>query len=270
MEKKEEKLKRLLAENGPLAIAFSGGTDSVYLLQTAADVLGTERVLAITARALSFPRREEAEAEAFCKERGIRRRILEFDQLGVEGFRDNPVDRCYLCKRALFVGIKGIALEEGLDRVAEGSNVDDMGDYRPGLRAITELGVLSPLREAGLTKEEIRALSRRRGLPTWEKPSFACLATRFVYGEPITEGRLVLADRAEQLLRDLGFHQLRVRIHGAAEHPLARIEVPALELSRFLAGDIREQIVSGLKALGFSHVSLDLEGYRTGSMNVGV
>jgi uncharacterized protein len=262
MEEKLAHLKSYLQELGSVAIAFSSGVDSTFLLKVAHDVLG-DRVIAVTARSCSFPKRELAEAEAFCRQEGIRHFVCDSEELNIEGFSQNPPNRCYLCKRELFEKIKEIAKEQGIAYVAEGSNMDDNGDYRPGLIAVAELGIKSPLREAELAKDEIRALSRELGLPTWEKQSFACLSSRFVYGETITEEKLGMVDRAEQLLLDLGFHQIRVRIHDK----LARIEVMPEEFEKLIERETREEIVSRFKSYGFTYVSMDLVGYRTGSMN---
>lgn len=269
--KKETKAKYdllcdLIREKGRLAVAFSSGVDSTMLLKTAADVL-SGNVIAVTARSVSFPERESNESVRFCSQIGVPQIIVETDQFSIEGFADNPADRCYICKKALFGAIIEAARNNGFDTVAEGSNMDDLSDYRPGLRAIAELGVMSPLREAGLFKEEIREISRELGLPTWSKPSFACLATRFVYGEKITEEKLRRVDRSEQLLMDMGFHQLRVRIHGS-DGKLARIEVMPDELPRLLAD--REEICRKLREFGFDYVTMDMDGYRTGSMNAPV
>lgn len=245
-----------------LAVAFSGGVDSTFLLQCAHDVLG-DRVTAFTAKSCSFPERELNEARQFCASQGIRHVILESEELDIPGFRDNPKNRCYLCKHELFEKIIAACRPEGIAHVAEGSNSDDDGDYRPGLMAVAELGVLSPLRQVGLCKEEIRLISRRLGLPTWNKQSFACLSSRFVYGEKITPERLGMIDRAEQLLLDLGFHQVRVRIHGQ----IARIEVLPEEIAKVAAPEMRGTISDAFRKLGFSFVTLDLNGYQTGSMN---
>lgn len=261
-QEKLDALKSNLALLESVAVAFSGGVDSTFLLRVAHDVLG-DNVIAVTAYSCSFPERELREAEAFCKQNGIRHIVCKSEELDIDGFRQNPKNRCYLCKHELFEKIWAIAKEQNLAAVAEGSNTDDNGDYRPGLIAVKELGVKSPLREAGLSKAEIRALSKELGLPTWNKQSFACLSSRFVYGETINEEKLGMVDKAEQLLLDLGFHQVRVRIHGT----IARIEILPDEFERLLVEASRDKIYSTLKSLGFTYVTLDLGGYRTGSMN---
>lgn len=259
---KYKKLQENLQELGSVAIAFSSGVDSTFLLKAAHDVLG-DKVIAVTASSCSFPKRELEEAKKFCQENGIRHVICESEELNIEGFRQNPVNRCYLCKRELFEKIRKIAEEHHIAAVAEGSNMDDNGDYRPGLIAVKELNVKSPLRDAQLTKAEIRELSKQMGLSTWNKQSFACLSSRFVYGETIDETKLSMVDQAEQLLLNLGFHQVRVRIHGT----IARIEVLPEELQKIVEPGMREQITVRFREVGFSYVTLDLEGYRTGSMN---
>ena len=262
LHEKYQKLRDNLKALGSVAVAFSSGVDSSFLLYVAHDVLG-EKAMAITASSCSFPERELKEATAFCETHGIKQVICHSEELAIEGFRQNPKNRCYLCKHELFEKIWAIAKEHGMNAVAEGSNLDDNGDYRPGLIAVNELGVNSPLREAGLTKAEIRQLSHELGLPTWNKQSFACLSSRFVYGETISEKKLGMVDKAEQLLLDLGFHQVRVRIHGN----MARIEILPEEFSKLMAEDVRQKVYSTLKNLGFTYVTMDLAGYRTGSMN---
>lgn len=257
---KLDELKKNISDLKHIIIAFSGGVDSTFLLKVAHDVLG-DHVIAVTARSLAFPQRELNEAIAFCQSEGIRHIIVDSEELAIDGFSHNPVNRCYLCKHELFEKILGIAEQYNIEYVAEGSNMDDEGDYRPGLQAVSELHVKSPLRVVNLTKQEIRNYSRQLGLRTWDKQSFACLSSRFPYGEEITERKLGMVDRAEQLLLDMGFHQLRVRIHGE----LARIEVLPHEFDQIIS--CREQIVHTFKKYGFQYVTMDLQGYRIGSMN---
>lgn len=261
-EKKYQSLLTDLKLYPSLAVAFSAGVDSTFLLDCAHNVLG-DRVTAFTARSCSFPERELLEAKKFCAEKKIRHIILDSEELNIPGFCDNPKNRCYLCKRELFEKIRSLSQQLKISHIAEGSNSDDNGDYRPGLKAIEELGILSPLRHAGLNKEEIRRLSFRQGLSTWNKQSFACLSSRFVYGEKITLTRLKMVERAEQLLLDLGFHQVRVRIHGMT----ARIEVNKDEIIKIFAPLIRDAISAEFHQIGFTFVTVDIDGYKTGSMN---
>ena len=258
-------LKELLAGLGRVAVAFSAGVDSTFLLKTAHDVLGDDAA-AFTAATGTFPAKELDEAADFCRAENIRLIRLNVDVFSIPGFRENPPDRCYICKKAIFGQIISSAGKLGFNKVAEGSNTDDAGDYRPGMRALRELGVLSPMKETGLSKSEIRTLSKELGLSTWNKPSFACLATRIAYGEEITEKKLRMTELAERALSDRGFSQYRVRIHGDS----ARIELPRDEIRRFADDNLRDEISGYFHALGFRFVSLDLDGYRTGSMNAGI
>lgn len=259
---KYETLKAYIRQLGSVAVAFSSGVDSTFLLKVAHDELG-DKAVAVTARSCSFPKRELEEAVAFCKQEGIEQVIVDSEELEIEGFRHNPKNRCYLCKHELFEEMLEVAKQYNLAFVAEGSNMDDNGDYRPGLQAVAELGIKSPLRYANLTKSDIRKLSKSLGLSTWDKQSFACLSSRFVYGETITEEKLHMIDWAEQLLLDMNFHQVRVRIHGT----MARIEVLPEELERLIQPENRVKIVESFKHYGFSYVTVDLQGYRMGSMN---
>lgn len=261
LQNKYLELKKYLSSLNSVAVAYSSGVDSTFLLKTAVDTLHRDNVLALTAKSHSFPKRELDESIEFCKSENIRQIVFESEELSIDGFSNNPPDRCYICKKELFSKIKGIARENNINAVVEGSNADDINDYRPGMCAVTELDILSPLKKVGLTKNEIRALSKQLGLKTWNKQSFACLSSRFVYGEKITVQKLDMIDKSEQLLLDLGFKQVRVRIHN----DVARIEVLPNEIERVM--QFKDAIYSKFKEYGFRYVTLDLGGYRTGSMN---
>ena len=263
--KKYEQLKRLMRKLEGVAVAFSGGVDSTLLAKVANDELG-ECMVAVTAQLRAVPQAEFQGATAWCAEQGIRHVVVPYDELTIPGYAQNPPDRCYICKRAVFSHIMDAAKEQGIRHVADGSNLDDDGDYRPGMRALAELGIQSPLKECGFTKADVRALSRELGLPTWNMPSAACLASRFAYGETITANKLLRVERAEQFLHDLGFGQLRVRIHGE-KGTLARIEVPRDDLARLASPEVRAQVTARLRELGFAYVCLDLDGFRSGAMN---
>ena len=255
---KIENLKNYLHGLGKVAVAFSGGVDSTFLLAVANDTC--DSVLALTAASCFVPRRELDSAKKFCADNSIEQIIFEADVLNIEGVKENPADRCYLCKRALFENFLRLAKDNDCVLV-EGSNTDDANDYRPGTRALAELKIKSPLVAADLSKAEIRELSREMNLPTADKPSMACLASRLVYGESLTAEKLSMVEAAEDFLLDAGFNQLRVRVHGR----IARIEVLPEDFLRLMK--LRTSIVDNLKSLGFSYVTLDLQGYRVGSMN---
>lgn len=258
---KEQELKRIITEHDKVAVAFSSGVDSTLLLKECADTLGAENVVAITACSLAFPTRERNESTEFCKSEGIKQIQFNINPLKIPCFCTNPPDRCYICKKAIFTEICRIAKEQKCDCVFEGSNLDDDNDYRPGMQAIQELGVVSPLRKAELTKAEIRLLSESLKLKAASKPSFACLATRLEYGDTITEEKLKMIDRAEQLLIDLGINQVRVRLHGKT----ARIEVEQEQMQTVLEN--ADKITTAFQNYGFDYTALDLNGYKTGNMN---
>jgi pyridinium-3,5-biscarboxylic acid mononucleotide sulfurtransferase len=261
MEKKEALRLRLL-ELPSLLVAFSGGVDSSFLLAMAAIVL-KDRVIAATADSITLPKREKEEAILFARKLGVKHILFPSDEALIPEFMKNPPDRCYFCKKALSQRLKSIAAENGIKAVAFAANTDDLTDYRPGHRAAEEMGILSPLIDAGMNKEDIRILSRDMGLPTWEKPSMACLASRIPYGVPITLEKLNTIDAAEEFLFGFGFRQLRVRHHG----PVARIEVGGEDFPRFFDDAFRNTVVKKFKELGFMHISLDLEGFVSGSLN---
>lgn len=259
---KYEKLKSIIKDCGKIAIAFSGGVDSTFLTKVAKDVLG-ENAVAVTISSILVTDDELKEADDFCKVENIEHLIYKADVLSIPGFENNPPDRCYICKKAIFTNVKNLVGERGISVIAEGTNVDDDGDYRPGMRAIKELGVRSPLKEAGFTKAEIRELSCMLGLKTWNKPSCACLASRFAYGEVINKDKLDMIYSAECYIRSLGFEQFRVRLQDG----IARIELRPADIQKFIENGIKDKVSEKLHALGFKYVSLDLDGYRLGSMN---
>jgi uncharacterized protein len=259
---KLDRLKNILKEMERVLVAFSGGVDSSFLLRVGKEVLG-DNILAVTACSATYPQAELETAKQIAQLLDVRHIIIDSEELDIPEFQDNPPNRCYYCKKELFGKLKELAFQEGIGFVVDGSNVDDLGDHRPGMVAAQEMGIRSPLREAGLTKREIRAYSKDLGLSTWEKPPFACLSSRFPYGEKITREKLYRVDQAEEYLRNKGFRQIRVRHHDT----IARIEVYKSDLGKFLEIGLAEEVVTKLKELGFKYVTLDLEGYRSGSMN---
>lgn len=249
---------------GSVAVAFSGGTDSTLLLAYCLKVLGPERVLAITADSPTLPRSELAEAQALAVELGARHLIVATDEMHDARFAANPPDRCYYCKQELFAHMRQVADQQGYRYLVYGATADDVGDFRPGMRAAREAGAVAPLLEAGLSKQEVRELSRQLGLRTWDKPSMACLSSRFPYGTPLTTDGLTRVERAEGILRhELGFQQVRVRDQDA----VARVEVETQDLARLVQEPLRSQVIARLKALGYTYVTLNLEGFRSGSLN---
>jgi pyridinium-3,5-biscarboxylic acid mononucleotide sulfurtransferase len=262
IDEKFQKLKDNITKLESVAIAYSGGVDSTFLLKVAFDLLG-ENVIAVTAKSSTYPIRELNAATTFAKKIGAKHIIMTSEELEIEGFAKNPVNRCYFCKKELFGKIKVIANREGLKQVLDGSNFDDIGDFRPGMEAAAELKVISPLKDVGLTKDEIRKLSKDLGLKTWDKPSFACLSSRFPYGTEITKGKLTKIELAEQFLMDIGFRQVRVRYEGNT----ARIEVSPEERVKFFDVDLLDKVGNKFKEIGFAYSTMDLLGYRTGSMN---
>lgn len=262
IDQKWDRLRTLLSEMRQVVLAFSGGVDSSLLLRAAAEVLGPN-LIAVTAASETYPPNELDLAKQYASSLGVRHRILRTRELDREEFVRNEPDRCYHCKRELFARLRQIAEAEGIAAIVDGSNVDDQHDHRPGRRAAAEYSVRSPLAEAGLSKQEIRALARRLDMPVWNKPSLACLSSRIPYGTRITPGIVQTVQSAENIVRGLGVQQVRVRHHGDT----ARIEVDSEDVIRLVAGEVKQRIVAAFKELGYTYVCLDLEGYRTGSMN---
>jgi uncharacterized protein len=263
VEEKFEHLKEIFQTMERVLVAYSGGVDSTLILRVAVDTLGNGNVIAATALSPMYPDRELAEAKKVVQGLGVRHLLIESNELEIEGFSKNPPNRCYYCKRKLFGEFLNLAKKESVLFIVEGSTLDDDKDHRPGKKAIQELGIRSPLKEALFTKIDVRELSWALGLPTWDKPSFACLASRFPYGEEITIEGLRMVNEAEEFLFGLGFKQVRVRHYQS----LARIEIFQEEMGRLMDGSLREKVVSHLKGIGYKYVTLDLQGFRSGSMN---
>ncbi len=262
MNKKLQRLKEILTKMESVLIAYSGGVDSTFLLKVAKDVLDNG-VVAVTATSLTYPSHEMESAKSMAKKLGTRHLTIKTNELSNLRFTDNSSERCYWCKKELFLKLTELAKEYNLNYILDGSNYDDQKDFRPGMKAAEEFSVRSPLKEVGLTKKEIRDFSRKFGLPTWDKPSFACLASRFPYGMKITKENLIKVNKAEVFLRNFGISQVRVRQHNQ----IARIEVLKDEIPKLLKEGIREKIISKFKELGYTYVTVDLQGYRSGSMN---
>lgn len=259
---KLSKLKQILSKIDSAAIAYSGGVDSTFLAAVAKDILG-DRVIAVTGVSQTYPKSELKDAKKYAKYLKIKHLIINTDELSNKEFSNNPINRCYFCKSELFSKLREIARKNNIQYVLDGTNIDDLKDYRPGFKAKKELNVRSPLQEARMTKDDIRRYSKKMNLPSWNKPAYACLSSRFPYGEKITEKKLSKVESAEEYMKKLGFKILRVRHHNN----IARIELGKPEIKRIFNGDIINKITNKFKSLGFSYITLDLEGFRSGSMN---
>jgi uncharacterized protein len=265
LHRKEHDLLRTLGSWPSLIVAYSGGVDSAYLGWAATQVLG-EHALCITADSPSYPEHHRALAIRIARDFGLHHEIIRTDEMGRPEYRANPANRCYYCKHELYTHLSEIARTRGIGAIADGSNADDRGDYRPGRQAAREFGVVSPLDSVGLTKSEIRELSKRAGLPTWDEPASACLSSRIPYFSPVTEAKLRMIEEAERVLRDLGFRVCRVRHHGDND-PIARLEIGRDELPRAIEPEIADAIERALREVGYRYVTVDLRGYRLGSLN---
>ncbi|MCR5452062.1 MAG: ATP-dependent sacrificial sulfur transferase LarE [Lachnospiraceae bacterium] len=262
---KYDELKEYISSFGSGAVAYSGGTDSTFLLYVAKKALGRNLIAVISVSSL-IPEYEVREAKDYCKTLGVKQLSIEQDILDIEGFSANPTDRCYLCKNEIFKNIKRIALKENMNAIFEGSNADDESDYRPGCKALKELGIISPLQKVGLTKKEIRELSRLKNIPMWDKPSSACLASRIPYGEEVNENKLKMIEKCENYLRELGFRQYRVRHYGL----MAKVEILPEDFDKFMEEKTRFMVEQYFKHVGFVHIALDISGFKSGKMNEGL